>query len=652
MDLLKKINTQIKLLFILSFFVLSCLKIEKKSTSWNVASPDSTLKITAFLQNNQLFYTVLRNADTIIFPSQLGLELNDRSFNDSLEFVSALPEVIINENYTMLLGKQKENLNNAKELTITLENAQKKQISIVLRAYNEGVAFKYVLNDDEDTKKIFLAEKSTFKIDTTSKAWLQTHGLSTDWGPAYEDFYEAKKAGLNSPDSSGYSFPLFFKSKNNWILITESNVNETFCATRIQQNCQNGIYKTRFPAAKDGLGTGNVLPESNLPWTSPWRVIITSSNVGQIVTSNLVHHLADAQIEGDFSWVKPGRSSWSWWGEHDSPKDFKRLKAYVDFSKLMGWEYFLVDANWDLMKNGGDVKMLCDYAKTQNIGILFWYNSGGIHNNVTERPREIMPDAEKRKEEFKKIAAWGVKGIKVDFFQSDKQNIIKLYLDILKDAAAAQIMVNFHGCTLPKGWARTYPNLVSMESVLGAEQYGWSKIFMIKAAAHNVNLAFIRNVVGSMDYTPATFSDYKNQEHQTTNTHELALPVVFESGITHWADREYEYRKMDKNVLSIMSKIPTAWDETVFIEGEPQKHIILARRSGSTWFIAGINGDSTNKDFNIKLPFIKLDSAKVSLFADGKSSRIIDFKENNLNAEKSITVKMTPKGGFVAWIRK
>lgn len=629
-----------------------CAKIKKTPTSWQIVSPDSSKQISVFLKNNKLYYSVLNKKDTVIFPSQIGLVMDDRNLNDSLSFVSETPTILVNDTYEMMTGKQKTNVTQASEITLTFENSKKKQISVVARAYKDGVAFKYTLNEKSETPVTFLSENSTFKIDTNASAWVQTYGLSTNWGPAYEDYYNAIKSGQNSPDSSGYSFPLLFKTDKNWLLITESNVNESYCGSRLQQNCEGGIYKTRFPAPGDGLGTGNVRPSSNLPWSSPWRAIIVSQNVAEIVQSNLVHHLADKQIGGDFAWVKPGRSAWSWWGEHDSPKDYKRLAAYVDFAKSMGWEYFLVDANWDLMKNGGDVKKLCDYAKSKGVGIIFWYNSGGAHNNVTERPRDIMPDDVKRKEEFKKIAAWGVKGIKVDFFQSDKQNIIKLYLDILKDAAAAQIMVNFHGCTVPRGWSRTHPNLVSMEAVLGAENYGWGKVFAEKAAQHNVNLVFTRNVVGPMDYTPATFSDYKGTEHQTTNAHELALPIVFESGITHWADREYEYRKMDKNVLALMAKIPASWDETVFINGEPEKLAVIARRNGNDWFVAGINGENITKEMVLNLPFITGDSAKISLYSDGQTPRIIDFKETLLNSDKTLAIKFAPKGGFAAWIRK
>lgn len=649
----QKIFLNIIFLVLITISIFSCKKIEKQVTKWQVFSPDSSNTINFLLKNDSLFYNVVSNKDTVILNSPLGLVLSDRSFDDSLRCVSVSSINKIETNYELMHGKCSKVSVEANEISAVLENSTKNKITIIARASKDGVAFRYAITENDTVTKTFLSENTTFKMDTTNgKAWLQNFGLTTDWGPAYEDYYNTQPIGQSAKDSSGFSFPMLFKSKNHWILITETNLNESYCGTRIAQNCANGLYKVRYPAAGDGQKTGLVNPVSKMPWMSPWRVIITSDTIANVVQSTMVTDLADPQMAGNFDWVKPGRSSWSWWGEHDSPKDFKRLKAYIDFAKSLGWEYSLIDANWDLMVNGGDIKALCDYAKSQGVGLLFWYNSGGPHNNVTERPRDIMCDATKRKEEFKKIAAWGVKGIKVDFFQSDKQNIIQLYTDILKDAAAAQIMVNFHGCTLPRGWNRTYPNLVSMEAVYGAEQYGWSKTFPPKAAQHNVNLVFTRNIVGPMDYTPTTFSDYKGSEHITSNTHELALPIVFESGITHWADREYEYRKMDKSILNIMSKIPAKWDQTMLINGEPDKQAILARRSGNDWFVAGINGETMVKDLTIKLPFITIDSAKVSLFADGKTSRIIDFSEFTLSQDKSLSIKMASSGGFVAWIRK
>ncbi|HEX4850291.1 MAG TPA: glycoside hydrolase family 97 catalytic domain-containing protein, partial [Puia sp.] len=317
-----------------------------------------------------------------------------------------------------------------------------------------------------------------------------------------------------------------------------------------------------------------------------------------------------------------------------------------DLAANMGWEYSLVDANWNIMQ-GGQIEDLIQYASTKHIGLALWYNSGGPHNNVTEQPRDIMNDPVKRKEEFHKLAAWGIKAVKVDFFQSDKQSIIQLYLDILRDAAKEKIMVIFHGCTIPRGWSRTYPNLLSMEAVKGAEQYGWDKVFADQAPQHNTILAFTRNVVGPMDYTPVTFSDYACCPHVTSNVHELALSVIFESGMLHFADSDSSYLSQSDRVKEILREVPNVWDDTKYLQGEPGKEIMVARRSGNSWWIACINGQNIAKQISVDFSFLGNGSYSTSIFSDGVSSREIQVRDNVYQKNSSTSIHLLPYGGFL-----
>jgi alpha-glucosidase len=314
----------------------------------------------------------------------------------------------------------------------------------------------------------------------------------------------------------------------------------------------------------------------------------------------------------------------------------------------MKWEYSLVDANWNIPTGGGTIEDLVKYAKQKNVKLTLWYNSGGPHNNVGEQPRDVMFNPDLRKLEMKKLHDWGVKAIKVDFFQSDKQDIMKLYTDILKDAAKQEITVIFHGSTMPRGWARTYPNLLAMESVRGAENYGWSNDFAMDAAELNTIYVFTRNVAGSMDYTPVTFSDYKCCPHTTTNAHELALSVMFESGMMHFADSDSSYLSQDNVVKAFLSAVPNIWDDTRLIQGEPGKDAIIARRKGKNWYIAGINGEKTAKTWTIDLPFLyNKDVFRGTLFTDGNTPRTIAHREIVQEKGGKITVGIMPKGGFV-----
>lgn len=257
-------------------------------------------------------------------------------------------------------------------------------------------------------------------------------------------------------------------------MISEADVQRSHFASHLPPRCEGGVYSMTPPLTGEGLGTSyNYAVILQGTWQSPWRVVAVSTQLSTVYENNLVHHLATPSQLKDVSWIAPGKSSWSWWGAHDSSKDYAQLKKFVDLAATMGWEYSLVDANWNLMTTpGSTIEDLVRYANTKNVGLALWYNSGGPHNSVSEQPRDIMYDPKLRREEFAKLNAWGVKAVKVDFWQSDKQPVTAQYLDLLQDAADAHILVDLHGCTVPRGWARTYPNLMTMEAVRGAEQYG------------------------------------------------------------------------------------------------------------------------------------------------------------------------------------
>jgi hypothetical protein len=310
----------------------------------------------------------------------------------------------------------------------------------------------------------------------------------------------------------------------------------------------------------------------------------------------------------------------------------------------MGWELVLVDANWDEMGEGA-VEKLVEYGRGKGVGILLWYNSGGPHNVVTEKPRDRMYDPTVRDEEMSWLERVGVKGIKVDFFQSDKQAIIRLYEDILQDAARHRLMVNFHGCTLPRGWTRTYPHLMSMEAVRGAESYIFDPEYPEKAPWHNAVLPFTRNAVGPMDYTPVTFSDNR-YPHLTSLGHELALSVVFESGWIHLADSAASYRSQPVEVREFLSSLPAAWDETRYLAGFPGESIVLARRRGDRWFVAGINGGNDAASMEIDLGSLGLGGKQGILITDTEDARLA-ARGVAVPQDGTLRIELRPRGGFV-----
>ncbi len=614
-------------------------------------APNGMNAITVYLKGGKISYTVSRLADTIIKSSPLGILTDKADFSKELFFVSSKLKQI-DESYTMLIGKRSINRNHANELVIRFKNKTNSIIDVALRAYDDGVAFRYEF-PTINTICTVTDELTAFSIPLNGKAWLMKYGMAADWSPAYEeDYTQGSAIGEASPDSTGWAFPNLFHANGHFILLTESGLDANFYGSHIKQDCTGGIYKIAKPLTTEAKGNYTSHAIANTPFNTPWRTVIFGTSLGTIIESNLVYHLSKTNQLKNTSWIKPGRASWSWWGDHESSKNFNSLTKFIDLSKSMGWEYSLIDANWDLMKDGGDIANLVRYAAQKNIGLSLWYNSGGLHNGSTERPRDILSDPDKRKKEFQKISGWGIKAIKVDFFNSDKQALIKLYLDILKDAAAEKLMVIFHGCTLPRGWSRTYPNLLSMEAVKGAEQHCFDKKFYKNAPSHNTTIVAGRNVVGPMDYTPVTFSNYDTVQHASTSAHELATSVLFESGVLHFADRVAAYEILNPTIKNFLKAVPVTWNDTKFIEGYPGKAMVLARRKGNDWYIAGANGDTSSKNIALNFNFLPPGTYQLLLMRDGETDRDIDTQTITYTTGTSLEVKMRGSGGFVIQLLK
>ena len=651
---MKLIKATIFLLLFSGMFQAGCFAASIE-TKWTLTSPDGQLKINVELKASAISYNVVKVSEgksiLAIQQSPLGITRKDQDFNGNLKFISKSKVSVIDETYKMLVGKRTDLRNHANEQVLTFVNNKGSQLELILRAYNDGVAFRYRFPEKSGQTYSVTNEASGFKLNPNGKTWIMPYDEPSEWAPAYEAYYtNGLKTGTSSPNMQGWAFPLLFNSNGMWVMITEAGMDTTFYGARIQQKAENGLYKIRLPDAAEGLGTGVVEASSTLPWATPWRVIVVGETPGTIVENNLVYNLSEPCKIKDVSWIKPGRASWSWWSDHTSPNDINKLKRYVDLAKDMTWEYSLVDANWNIMKTG-NINDLNAYAKEKGVGLLLWYNSGGPHNKVTEQPRDIMNDATKRRAEMKKLQEWGIKGIKVDFFQSDKPNVMRLYTDILKDAADFHLLVDFHGCTLPRGWARTWPNLMSMEGVKGAEQYTFDLNFAENANVYNTIYAYTRNVVGSMDYTPVTFSDYMaSTYHSTTWAHELALSVIFESGLQHFADRDSAYQSVPVYVQAFLKNVPVAWDETKYISGEPGKYIAMARRKGTTWYVAAIDGEKKTQNLSLPLSFLSKGSYTLNLISDNNTGKGFVNSQKQITSVDNINIEVMPKGGFVAVI--
>ena len=386
-------------------------------------------------------------------------------------------------------------------------------------------------------------------------------------------------------------------------------------------------------------------------WHTPWRVVIVGT-LATVVESTLVTDVSEPCALTDTRWIHPGVVSWVYWAYNHGSNDYNIIKKYVDMAATLHLPYVLIDAEWDEMKDGKTIEDAVNYAHTQHVKPLIWYNSSVGWINGAPGPKFRLNKPEDREREFAWCERIGVAGVKIDFFSGDNQKNMDYCHDLMESAARHHLLVNFHGATIPRGWQRTYPNLLSTEGVYGAEWYNNVPTFTKRAAQHNATLPFTRNVIGPMDYTPCAFSNSQHP-HITSNAHELALTVLYESGLQHLADKPESFLAQPKEVQDFLSLLPASWDETRFVSGYPGEFAVLARRSGNTWYVAGING--TDEVKSIPLPLKKIVGKKgtYDLIEDnGNSPEKWQINTSVSNQPIPTNLECQPRGGFVLVIRK
>nr|WP_315256861.1 glycoside hydrolase family 97 catalytic domain-containing protein [uncultured Flavobacterium sp.] len=634
---------KIKLNFILLLLFSTVLAFGQKAT---LVSPNKAINIALYgEQNNNSgnWYLQVNNYNKdktaeIIPKINLGISRSDQDFSKELKLIKVGKTLLINEEYTALQGKRSKCTNAANEIVLYFENPSKAKINVIIRAYNDGVTFRYEFPEKSGSFTI-KDELTSYSIPDKTNRWLEKFDLSN------EGLYSNMTDTVNQQD---WCYPALFKTNDDgaWYLIHEADVNRNYTATKLSNKNTNSQYKVTLPAKEEGVG--EQFPKITLPWKSPWRVVIIGQ-LADIVESTLVDDVSRPSILLNTDWIQPGIASWNYWSNNHGTKDYKVVTEFADLAASMNWPYTLLDWEWDQMENGGNLEDAIKYIHSKGVKPLMWYNSSKF-KWITSTPLERMSTHENRVEEFTKLNKLGVYGIKIDFFLSEKQEIINYYLDILEDAAKYKIMIYFHGCLVPRGWQRTYPHLMTYEAVRGAEWYNNGPEFTTSAAEHNNTLAFTRNVVGSMDYTPVTFTN-SQFPHITTYGHELALSVVFESGIQHMADRPEGYYELPDAAKAFLRDLPTAWDDTKLLDGYPGKFTVIARKKNNNWFIGGINSGNKEKLQHLKFDFLPEGKKyKLTLIADGAHDKAFSTKYLVVDKTSTLDVKMLNLGGFTASI--
>ncbi|WP_442589754.1 glycoside hydrolase family 97 catalytic domain-containing protein [Pedobacter sp. AW31-3R] len=614
-----------------------------------LSSPDKKIKVEFSVSSGTPSYVVSYENKVVINKSALGVEMDHTNLHQNLQISKVSPVTTVQDHYTMVNAKKAVIDYKATKRTFTLRNKEGKLISVIFQVSNDGVGFRYQFHNEAKTTSTVTKEFTTYHFPAAAKTWLQPKAeAQTGWehtNPSYEEYYmQDIKAGAYS--KTGWVYPALFKSNDIWVAITETGMDGTYCGTVLKNDSASTVYHIGFPDKREIFTGKGLLPKATGTWYSPWR-IITLGNLKTVTESTLGTDLAQPAVKlKDDSFIKPGRSSWSWINSKDDSIVYTEQKRYIDFAAQMKWEYCLIDVNWDTKIGYDKIAELADYGAGKNVGLILWYNSAGSWNTVPYHPKDKLLTKESRRAEFARIHKMGIKGVKIDFFNGDGQSMIAYYTEILADAADFNLLVNFHGATLPRGWARTYPHLMTTEAVKGFEMITFEQAGADFEANHTTMLPFTRNLFDPMDFTPMNL--YKIPTHvkrKTTSAFELATSVVFLSGIQHFAESPEGMTHVPDYIKTFLAELPSQWEDVKFLDGEPGKLVVMARKSGNKWYVAGMNGELKAKKLHLDLSVLA--KQKGVLFADGEQA--LTFSNTNITLPKDNKLEITLKenGGFV-----
>ncbi|HEU4424591.1 MAG TPA: glycoside hydrolase family 97 catalytic domain-containing protein [Pilimelia sp.] len=572
------------------------------AATWTVDAPSGAARLRAEIVLDpvgSLTFGVTTGGRTVLAPSPIGIETTTADLTTGLRFLGRTNRVV-DERYTMTTGKRRERATRLNETTLSFVGAGDARMDLVVRVSDEGAAYRYVLPGSGGAT--VSREASSYSLPTGAPAWLLPYSAN------YESVRVQTTAG--GAATGDFGFPSLFRVDGTYVLLTESDVDGRYSGARLTHTTGTGRYAVKL---------ADTQVTAARPLAAPWRTAIVG-NLATVTSSTLVDDLAPASRLPDTSWVRPGTVAWSWLSEHDSPRDPVRQKQYVDFAARNGWPYVLIDEGWDRRW----VPEVTRYARARGVDVLLWFHWTALD---TEAERaSILPI----------VASWGVAGIKVDFMDSDSQARFRWYDDITAATARQRLMLNFHGATIPRGIQRTWPHVMTIEAIRGAEQFR-------TRAATNTMFPFTRNVVGSMDYTPVAFVV---SDRDTTDAHEVATFLVYESGWQHAADRPENF-DMRPEALRTLNQLPTVWDATALLAGEPGTEVVLARRNADRWYVGGLSAVPA-KTFRSPLSFLGSGRWLAETLRDGPHGLLREARI--VLATDTLAVPVVTNGGFVTVI--
>ena len=621
-----------------------------------VKGPDEKLQLVVFTSPAEKpSYSITYNGKTMLEKSPLGMNTNIGDFAKGMK-LTGHTVTPIDTVYHQDRIKTSQVHYQANELNCHFENPKGQKIDVVFRVGNNDVAFRYTLPRQDGKGSVTVTAEETgfrFPQQTTTFLCPQSDAM-IGWKrtkPSYEEEYKADAPMSDrSQYGHGYTFPCLFRiGDDGWVLVSETGVDSRYCGSRLSDVSEGNLYTIAFPMAEENNGNGTVAPAFALPGATPWRTITVGETLKPIVETTVAWDVVRPLYETRYDY-RFGRGTWSWILWQDGSINYDDQVRYIDFAAAMGYEYALIDNWWDTNIGRERMKSLVEYARSKGVELFLWYSSSGYWNDIEQGPVNHMDNAIIRKREMKWLQSLGVKGIKVDFFGGDKQETMRLYEEILSDADDHGLMVIFHGCTIPRGWERMYPNYVGSEAVLASENMIFNQHFCDEEAFNACLHPFIRNTVGSMEFGGCFLNKRLNRNNdggttrRTTDIFQLATTVLFQNPVQNFALAPNNLKDVSPVCMDYMKAVPTTWDETRFIDGYPGKYVVLARRHNDTWYLAAVNaGKETLK---LKLDLEMFAGKTVTLYKDDKKGEPqlvpLKVKENG-----KVQLEILPQGGAV-----
>lgn len=625
-----------------------------------IASPDGKLVVTTEDINGELFYTVDYNGKRMMEKSRLGLESSIGDFSQKLKYKSVDTQKI-SKRYEMRSTKASTVDYEANQMNVTYTNAKNIPMTITFNVANNDIAFRYSFVQQGDNRHIIInKEKTAFNLPQQTTTFLSSQSdPMIGWKrtkPSYEEEYTPDAPlTAKSKYGRGYTFPCLFHIGNDgWVLVSETGTRSNYPGCRIADYDKEKGYEIAFPMKEecDGIGSNNAV--FALPGSTPWRTITVGESLKPIVETTVPFDVVDPLYEASEQY-KPGRYTWSWLIWQDNSANYDDQKQFVDLSAAMGYEYVLVDGLWDDQTGRERIAELSRYAQSKGVHLMLWYNSNGTENDAPQGPHNCMDKSIERKKEMAWMKSIGVKGIKVDFFGGDKQHTMQLYEDILSDANDYGIQCIFHGCTLPRGWERMFPNYVSSEAVLASENVFFTEHHAKKEGFELTMHPFCRNAVAAMDWGGTIMNRYMSRDNKsrhrryTSDVFEMAAAVVNQASINCIAMYPNNLKELPQHEIDFLKDVPTTWDETRFIDGYPGKYVVMARRHGGEWFVAGLNG--TDKAINMTVNLEMLFGKTVNYYYETPDKNSLWHKSHvkklNIGKNGKIKISMQPNGGCI-----